>query len=362
MMKLIGIFIIALSLVACSSKSTSIRPERRDITQAVYASGKIYPLDFTQVSTKVPGIVQEIFVKEGDTVAVGQPLLRIKSVANDVGIQAAQNQLTLARENAQTSGAFLLAFARDVEAARAKYVLDSLNASRQVRLYQQQATTRSAVDAAQTQLTISSESFNKAQDGLRAARQRVATELRNAELQVSSQTAQRDDYIIYAAVSGKVYNVIPDLGELVTQQAVLVEIGSHTAFEVELSVDELDIALVQPGQRVHYTIDAYAGETFFGVITEITPRVSTTDKSSRVRATLSLKSQRVYPGMSVEANIVTRQQMSALVIPREYLVGSNQVRVRRNGEDVTLRIEKGIQDLQYVEVRSGLTEQDEVIK
>ncbi len=361
-MKLLGLCAIALGVIACTPETTSIRPERRDITQAVYASGKIYPLDFTQVSTKVPGIVQEIFVNEGDTVVIGQPLLRIKSVANDVGIQAAQNQLSLARENAQTSGAFLMAFTRDVEAARARYVLDSLNAARQSRLLQQQATTRSAVDAAQTQLTISSESLNKAQDALRAARQRVATELRNAELQVSSQTAQRDDYIIYAAVSGRVYNVVPDVGELVTQQAVLVEIGSPSAYEVELSVDELDIALVHRGQRVHYAVDAYAGETFSGVITEITPRVSTSDKSSRVRATLVLTSQQVYPGMSVEANIITRQQKSALVIPREYLVGSNQVRVRRNGEDVTLRIEKGIQDLQYVEVRSGLTEQDEVVK
>lgn len=361
-MKLLGICAIALTVVACSSESTSIRPERRDITQAVYASGKIYPLDFTQVSTKVPGVVQEIFVKEGDTVVIGQPLVRIKSVANDVGIQAAQNQLSLARDNAQTSGAFLMAFTRDVEAARARYALDSLNAARQSRLFQQQATTRSAVDAAQTQLTISGESLNKAQDALRAARLRAATELRNAELQVSSQTAQRDDYIIYAAVSGRVYNVVPDVGELVTQLAVLVEIGSQTAYEVELSVDELDIALVSQGQRVHYSIDAYAGETFSGVITEISPRVSTTDKSARVRATLSLTSQHVYPGMSVEANIVTRQQKSALVIPREYLVGSSQVRVRRNGEEVAVRIEKGIQDLQFVEVRSGLTEQDEVIK
>jgi multidrug efflux pump subunit AcrA (membrane-fusion protein) len=155
MMKFIGVLVLSAMVVGCSSKSTSIRPERRDITQAVYASGKIYPLDFTQVSTKVPGIVQEIFVHEGDSVVVGQPLVRIKSVANDVGIEAARNQLVLARENAQTSGAFLLAFTRDVEAARARFTLDSINAARQERLYQQQATTRSTLDAARTQLTIS---------------------------------------------------------------------------------------------------------------------------------------------------------------------------------------------------------------
>jgi len=362
MMKFIGVLVLSAMVVGCSSKSTSIRPERRDITQAVYASGKIYPLDFTQVSTKVPGIVQEIFVHEGDSVVVGQPLVRIKSVANDVGIEAARNQLVLARENAQTSGAFLLAFTRDVEAARARFTLDSINAARQERLYQQQATTRSTLDAARTQLTISAEALSKAQDGLRAARQRVATELRNAELQVSSQTAQRDDYIIYAAVAGVVYNIVPDVGELVTQQAVLVEIGSATTFEVELSVDELDIALVTTGQRVHYSIDAYSGQDYAGVITEITPRVSATDKSARVRATLESNTVRVYPGMSVEANIVTRQQKNALVIPREYLVGGSQVRVRRDGEELTVPIVKGIQDLQFVEIRSGITEADEVVK
>lgn len=362
MMRFIGVLVLSLVVVGCSSETTSIRPERRDITQAVYASGKIFPLDFTQVSTKVPGIVEEIFVREGDSVVVGQPLVRIRSVANDVGIEAARNQLVLARENAQTSGAFLLAFTRDVEAARARFTLDSLNAARQERLYQQQATTKSTLDAARTQLTISAEALSKAQDAVRAAKQRVSTELRNAELQVSSQTAQRDDYIIYAAVAGIVYNIVPDVGELVTQQAVLVEIGSATTFEVELSVDELDIALVSVGQRVHYSIDAYTGQDYAGVITEITPRVSATDKSARVRATLESNSVRVYPGMSVEANIVTRQQKNTLVIPREYLVGGSQVRVRRNGEELTVPIVKGIQDLQFVEIRSGITEADEVVK
>ena len=356
------ILVLAATLVACSSKSDSVQPERRDITQAVYASGKIYPLNFMQVSTKVPGIVQEIFVREGDSVVVGQPIMRIKSVANDVGIEAARNQLALARDNAEPTGAFLSAFARDVEAARARYVLDSLNAARQTRLLQQQATTRALLDAAQAQLTISSETLRKASDASRSARQRVATELRNANLQVSSQTAQRDDYIIYAAVSGTVFNVVPDVGELVTQQMILAEVGSSTGFEVELSVDELDIALIQPGQTVHYSIDAYTGETFMGVISDITPRVSTTDKSARVRATLSMSAHRVYPGMSVEANIVTRQQRSALVIPREYLVGSSQVRVRRDGNDVLVSVTKGIQDLQYVEIRSGLRDNDEVVK
>ena len=361
-MKTIGLLALVIVCIGCSSKTDGIHPERRDITQAVYASGKIYPLNFTQVSTKVPGIVQEIFVREGDSVVVGQPLLRIKSVANDVGIEAARNQLALARENAQPSGAFLLTFARDVEAARARYTLDSLNAARQERLYQQQATTRSTLDAARAQLTISAETLSKAQDALRSARQRVTTELRNAELQVSSQTALRDDYIVYAVIDGTVYNVLPDIGELVTQQVVLVEIGSSAGYEVELSVDELDIALVQLGQRVHYSIDAYEGQTYEGVITEITPRVSASDKSARVRATLTTRDVRVYPGMSVEANIVTRQQRSALVIPREYLVGGSQVRVRRDGEEQMVAIVKGIQDLQYVEIRSGLTESDEVVK
>lgn len=71
-MKSIGLLALVIVCIGCSSKTDSIHPVRRDITQAVYASGKIYPLNFTQVSTKVPGIVQEIFVREGDSVVVGQ--------------------------------------------------------------------------------------------------------------------------------------------------------------------------------------------------------------------------------------------------------------------------------------------------
>lgn len=359
-----AVFMIAglgLAFQSCNKAGGFEKPVRKDITQVVYASGKVLPQNRYTVVSRFPGYIEKIYVKPGQIVEAGDPLISVSNDANEYAIRSAENLLQLAEENADVNGPILSGMKEEVEAARSKYILDSINYNRTAALYRENATSRMTFDQSETALDLSRRNYFRANDNYNAARKRYQVEFLNAKNQAEAQRSNRSDYRILAAVSGKVYDVIPEVGDLVTNQTALMEIGDASAFEVELSVDETDISLIRPEQVVAYAIDAYPDRMFSGKIREVIPRVLSTSKSSRVFATFETDTlTELYSGMSVEANIVIREKKNCLVIPREFVKGGNQVLVK--GEEKPRIIKKGLEDMQFIEVLDGLKESDELMK
>lgn len=354
-------FVLVLLLASCGSKTETTLPSKRDLTQAVYASGKIFPKDDYKVSARLPGYVQEILVHVGDSVKAGQPLLRIRSEISSINVDAAKNQFQLASRNAAENGPVLGAMKQDLLAAESKYILDSTNYKRYENLLAQNSASRMQVDQAKTQFENSRAAWHRVQYNYSSTRDRLRTESENAKLQLDAQTTNQGDYTIIAAVSGKVYDITPKIGDLVNSQMVLVEIGSATEFEVELSIDETDISFVKIGQAILYEIDAYQNIALKGEVKEIYPRISAGNKTAKIIATISLEAGvNVYSGMSIESNIIIAEKKNILVIPREYLKPGNTVNVK--GKDKAVKVTTGAEDLEYVEILSGISASDELEK
>ncbi len=352
---------ISLALFSCSKKGSSTHPERRDLTEAVYASGKVFPKNDYKVFAKLAGYVEEIHVHVGDSVKVGQPLLTVRSEVTQINVDAAKNQLNLAQKNADENGALISALKQDVSSAKSKYELDSVNYIRYSNLLKQNAASQLQFDQSKVQYESSRAIYQRAQSNLSSTRDRLKTEFTNAKLQFDAQSSNHSDYTITSAVNGKVYDIIPKTGELVGPQLPVLEIGDASSFEVELSVDETDIAQLSRGQNIVYTIDAYKDKEFKGVVEEEYPRISPGNKTSRVISSVEIPNGlRVFSGMSVEANIVISEKKNILVIPREYLLPGKMVNVK--GKDEPVKVQTGVSDLQYVEILGGITESDEIIK
>lgn len=346
-------------LFSCGKGRRTASPERRDITQAVYASGKIFPLNDYKVYTKLPGYVQKIFVSVNDTVTVGQPLLLIRSEISEINVSTAKNALQLASENASSGSALTTALKADVQAAKSRFELDSINLEKYTNLYRQSATSALQLDQAKTAFTISRSNYLKAKSNLVSTQERLSTEYINAKNQYEAMLTNQQDYTISSVLNGKVYDVMPKEGELVSSQLPILEIGDVSRFEVELNVDEMDVSFLKEGQRVIYQIDAYKNAFLEGTIREIYPRISLGNKTSKVIADLVLpKNIIIYSGMSVEGNIIIRELKDALVIPREFVFDENKVKVKGKDEPVTIKT--GIGDLEYIEVLSGIDESSEL--
>lgn len=349
-----------LVLTGCKSKNGSTLPIKKDLTQAVYASGKIYPVNNYKVYSKLPGYIEKIHVHVGDSVKVGDPLITIKSEVSELNVNAAKNLLTLAQKNANESSGLLNTLKQDVASARSKYELDSINFKRFEVLAKDNATSKLQFDQAKTQFEISKQNYLKAASALNNTRDKVRVELENAQIQYDAQMSNKSDYTLTSAVNGKVYDILPKEGELVNTQFILMEIGDGEHFEVELSVDETDVSLLNRDQKIVYVIDAYKNKTFNGSIQETYPRINQNNKTAKIISSIQLdKNTMIYSGMSVEANIIISEKKNTLVIPREFLIDGNKVKIK-DKEELT-EIVKGAEDLEFIEIISGIDENTEIV-
>jgi HlyD family secretion protein len=361
MKKTIFIFFSILIFTSCKRSSETITPSRKDLTQAVYASGKIYPLNDYKVYSKLPGYIEKIHVRIGDSVKTGQPLITIKSEVSELNVSTAKNLLDLAQRNASENSAFMNTLKQDVASAKSKYELDSVNFNRYNSLIKDNATSKMSSDQAKTQFEISKQNYLKALNAYSNAKDKIRVELENAKNQYDAQVSNRNDYTITSAVNGKIYDIVPKEGELINTQMVIMEIGDGAHYEVELSVDETDVSLIRKNQEIVYIIDAYKDKVFKGKVIEAYPRINQSNKTSKVVASINLEGGAIiYSGMSIEANIIVSEKNGALVIPREYLIEGNKV--KKKGEEELTTIVKGAEDLEFVEVVSGIDEGIEIVK
>ena len=123
-------------------------------------------------------------------------------------------------------------------------------------------------------------------------------------------------------------------------------------------MNEEDIPRVALGQVALLRTDAFLGQRLEGKVREITPIGDPAAKTYRIKIALP-DDTRLLPGMSVEANVITRETFGALLVPADALVGTSVFVV--DGDRVRKRnVEIGIRGTRVVEVASGLSEGERV--
>ena len=105
------------------------------------------------------------------------------------------------------------------------------------------------------------------------------------------------------------------------------------------------------GQKVLVRMDSYKSEVFEAVIRFVYPMMNERTRSFKVEAVLVKFPTRLYPNLSLEANIIIREKKNALMIPTSYLLSDSTVMLE-NGKVKALRI--GLKDDTMVEVLNGL--------
>jgi len=191
------------------------------------------------------------------------------------------------------------------------------------------------------------------------AYERISSDLRQIQGLISVQMEKLDAYTITAPIEGVVLRRDGELGEIVEQGQILFRVGAPKPLHVVAEVNEEDIPRVAVGQTVLLRTDAFAGQRLEGKVYEITPMGDAVAKTYRIRISLPDDTP-LHIGMSVEANVVTREKADALLVPadavqnaRVFVIEGTRVRVRQ--------VEVGIRGARSVEVISGLTESERVV-
>lgn len=285
---------------------TVVSPVRGAAAEIVYATGAVEPVRWSKVTSLVRQRIVEICNCENKAVKRGDVLARL----DDKEIRASLHELR-ARED----------FAKR-EVARTTELIG-----------------RGAVTT--------------------QAHEKALTDLRQIQGLILVLEERVDQYTITSPMDGIVLRQDGEVGEIVEAGSILFRVGVPKPLEVEAEVNEEDIPRVAVGRLVLFRTDAFPGRRIEGRVREITPMGNPVTKTYRIRVDLPDDTP-LRIGMSVEANIVTREKENALLIPTVALVGSHVFIVVG---DVARRreVKIGIKGTRATEILEGLDEKDRLI-
>lgn len=349
-----------LLIYACADVKT-VKPVRKNIVATVYASGEIVPENEHWISSQVSGSLLKKYVKEGDTVSSGQVLYVIGDETRKAKIDAALANYQLSSINVSDSSPVLTDLRLALTAAEARLVNDSANYRRWQNLWEQGIGTKSNLDNAQMQYTIS---LNE----MKIARQRYLTRL--GELDVSKKVAQStlvntrkyvDDGFIVSDQDGVVYETLKDVGENVAGNEKLLLIGNCADRVIKLYVDQQDIGRVRLNQKVLVQIDQFPDTVFEAKVTFIYPSMNRNDQTFCVEAKFDRRSPYSFIHTPVEANIIVEERQDVLVVPKEALAGKDSLWIKDKKRYRKVFVKTGVSSFDYVEVVGGVNEKNLVI-
>lgn len=356
MKKLFLLLSIAL-VVSCGKKTEKIKPVMAPITESIYASGTVKSKDQYQAFATVNGIVETRFVSEGDTVKKGDAIL---SISNEVQRLAKQNAELMERYSDFNANQDKLNEAKQLlEVAKSKLKNDSALYVRQKNLWDQQVGTKVELEQRALAFQNSSAAFYSASVKYKDLKRQLdlSSEQSKNNLQISAK--QESDFTLKSEMDGVVYSLLKEKGELVGPQTPLAIIGAPNHFILEMQVDEYDIFKLTPGLMVLVTMDSYKGKVFEAKLTRIYPYMNERSKTFLVEAEFVDPPARLFPNITFEANIVLNKKDKALLVPRNYVLHDSLV-VLANGDKVPVKT--GLKDYQQIEILSGITENDELMK
>jgi HlyD family secretion protein len=357
------------------------------ITEKVSASGVVEPEIEVKMSPDVAGEIIELNVIEGDSVKIGDLLVKIRP---DNFISA----LDRSRANLNQNQANLAQSKANLKRSEAQFVRAELEFKRNEKLHQDKVI--SDADWEQIQST-----FLTAQNDLDAAKQSVlAAEyiVKSAQATVNEAAENLRLTNVYAPVDGVVSQLLVEKGERVvgTQQMAgteMLRLADLNKMEVRVNVNENDIVRISLGDTTIIDVDSYSfsGKKFKGVVTSIANSANVkaspdavTEFEVKIRIInesyadlITEKNKYPFrPGMTASVDIIAQKKDNVLSVPLSAVTTREDqadtlpdrttklrelVFIVEDGKAKVREIKTGISDFDNIEILDGITEGTELI-
>lgn len=306
---------------------------RKELRSTVTSSGEVRPIQFMNLTSEVQGRIEEIYVKEGDQVTKGQPLVRLdpNQLQSNTDAQLAafqgaqdevrvsQSQVTAAENNyasaqqqynvsqvaIDSARQSIVAAQADVDRAQVEVNAATRELNRNQQLLESGVIARSEYDSAKDRVENAKAALNNAKSNLssrqisvkdaqtRLAQQSVMVRdakrgVDTANLSVASsqsrvnqsaatlrgQRNQRDKTMQVAPINGVIAEIPSKVGTFAVaglSTTALLTIADMSQINVEVKVDETSIDKVEVGQKAKIKVDAFGDKEITGEVIQKTP-------------------------------------------------------------------------------------------
>ena len=369
LMRIFGIsfFVLGLFLAIAKSagwisseKGISIQTtiiSKKTIIETVSASGKIQPEVEVKISPDVSGEIVQLYVMEGDKVEKGELLLKIKPDTYQSMLERSNAALNTSRS----------ALAK----AKAQLIESEANFNRNKTLYTNGTISQSEFEKIQASYTVAQLNVEDGQYSVSSAK---------ASLREAQENLNRTN--IYAPISGTISRLNVELGERVVGTAQmagteLLRLANLSLMEVAVEVNENDINSVSLGDTTLIEVDAYLGQKYKGLVSEIANSANVTGASADQVTNFEVKVRIIdtvnfRPGMTATVDIQSQRAKDVFALPiqavttRKDTAGGDEklecVFEYKDGEAHMIIVKTGIQDDEFIQILSGVTDSLEIIK
>ncbi len=284
MKKMLITLTIALAIVACAKKeqpkatSTQAPPLPADVQAVatvatngapasagapseggkIAATGEFVSPVRSELSARVTGRVEKVFVDEGSRVSKGQPLLELETEYVRLNLQRAE-----------------------ADAARAKAMRDdaSRDLERKKGLLASNSIPQATFDRSQTNFDQANAAYASAQAQVALLRQQLA------------------DSVVRSPIDGVVAAKRTDVGQRLSDNTVAIIVAQTSPLKLRFRVPERYLASVHKGQPVKANVDPYPGQVFEGRVTVVGGVIDPATRSLLVESEFPNRDGKLRPGM-----------------------------------------------------------------
>lgn len=286
------------------------------------ASGYVIARREVEVSAKIVGVIKATYVKPGDHVKKGDVLLRIEDREYQARVAAAKAQVAMLQ--AKVAELHSGSRPQEIAAADAQVAADAAalrEAERKLqrieRLQKSGGVSREDLDRATANRDVAkarldAESKNAELVRLGPRKEEVAAaeaQLREAQADLDLAEAELSYTVIRAPITGTILEKLAEQGELVTNtnfggtrgaKNSVVTMADLTDLQVEVDVNEADLAKVKLQQPVEISLDSNPQRVYSGTVDEIAPQ------ADRQKGTVQVKVRVRHPDASMKTEMSAR--------------------------------------------------------
>ena len=338
---------------------------RGTLIVTVTASGNVSSANSAVVTTSTSGVVNKIYVKNGDQVKSGDPIAQVdldmdgKQRADQAlaSYQSAQNSVNSAQANMYSLQSSMF--------SKWKTYTDIAQNS----TYQNPDGSANTGNRVLTPFTIAQDDW-LATEAQYKNQQGIVTA---AQTSLSSAWAnyQKTSPTIYAPISGTISGLSFQVGSVLTAQTSTT--GSSTSQRIAnikteatpvavVNLNEVDVPKVKVGDKATVTMDAFPATTFTGKIVSIDTTGAISSGVTTYPAYIVYDSaiEGIYPNMALDASIITIVKDNVVLVPNAAIQGST-VRMMKKGKVTSVDVTVGSSNDTQTEINSGVNEGDTVV-
>lgn len=300
---LVGVIVIASGIFVFTGKKSGNGMKLEtgivgcaSITNVVTATGTVEPVTEVDVGTQVSGIIDKLYVDYNDVVKAGQLIAEMDKVTLEAALQASTAQLAR---------------------SKSEYEYQQKNYERYKLLHEKELISETDFETATYEYEQARASYEEAQASIVSVRR---------NLEYATITSPIDGVVISKAVEeGQTVAAGFETPTLFTIAADL------TKMQIIADVDEADIGMVQDGQRVSFTVDAYPNDVFEGKVLQVRLGESSDDSGTAASSSSSTvvtyevvisadnPELKLKPRLTANITIYTMEREGVLSVPNKAL-------------------------------------------